>query len=554
MRAIWRSILGDPDNRSPREVDRDVDDELAFHLDQIERELRDNGTPPAQVRTDALARFGDPDHYRKACRRIALQERIMLQRVNLALLLIVALALGLTAWQSLASQRRTADAVDRLAARIETMASTPAAPPVNATAATDRAGPTAPAASPATLIISGAVTRPGVYTLPPEGFTLRRLIAAAGPAEGTLDATIERFNPQGPGPLLRVTAEQLAAGEDRPVLGGDLITLVNRDNPKAGAGPGTVTVNVYTNPPRDATIPIPPDGKLTVLRAINLATPALSADWNIEVHRLNADDRREQVFGATIGRLQQERPLDMTLRPDDRVVVMQRSTLTIAGDAVGPDSNWLWAQTPALQGLRPTLGQVLASASAVPSQIKNVVIQRWDGSTRRSIELAGNDLQTGIHQLMNHGDLVTIASNDPAAVASNRQRDARKEAPPRPVEIFKTNPAAPFPPQGPAPVLIRWPIAPVTLGEALQLAGGVPGTFKTIAWRFNEPRGWPARDPEAYELIDATALQPDSPVLRTLLDRPIEIRLLTESTDAVRKNGQQLGLWPIKDAPPATNP
>lgn len=251
MRALWRSILVDPDDRSPREVDRDVDDELAFHLDQIERELRNNGTPPAQVRADALARFGDPGRYGRLCRAIALKERIMLQRLNLALLLLVAIAVGLTAWQSLASQRRTADAVDRLAARLETMTSRAAAPPAADTSAPRGQDATDRAAVPSTVIIAGdGVAKPGVYSVAPEGFTLRRLLAAAGATAGAVDVTIRRRGAPVPGPVVELTAEQLAAGEDTPVFGGDRVAVIARGDSKAGAAPGSVNIKIHSGLPR----------------------------------------------------------------------------------------------------------------------------------------------------------------------------------------------------------------------------------------------------------------------------------------------------------------
>ena len=42
----------------PRQVEADLDDELAFHLEREERKLIDAGMPPAEARIQARARFG----------------------------------------------------------------------------------------------------------------------------------------------------------------------------------------------------------------------------------------------------------------------------------------------------------------------------------------------------------------------------------------------------------------------------------------------------------------------------------------------------------------
>ncbi|MBX9738402.1 MAG: permease prefix domain 1-containing protein [Phycisphaerales bacterium] len=167
MRLV-RLILGDHDPRSRQEIEHDIDDELEFHLEQLVAEERAAGKPPDAARQEAGRRFGSIDHYRKLCLNVNLKERIMLQRINLGLLVLVALGLGFTAWQSWAAQSRTATAVEGLTKQLAEMRATPATP--NA----------APAANPATVTITGQIARGGVFSLPPEGLTLQRLLAAAG--------------------------------------------------------------------------------------------------------------------------------------------------------------------------------------------------------------------------------------------------------------------------------------------------------------------------------------------------------------------------------------
>ncbi len=51
-------------------VVREVDEEVAFHLEMKARELEDRGLEPAAARREALARFGDPRRIRRECRAL----------------------------------------------------------------------------------------------------------------------------------------------------------------------------------------------------------------------------------------------------------------------------------------------------------------------------------------------------------------------------------------------------------------------------------------------------------------------------------------------------
>ena len=57
----WRRLL------RIREVERDVDDEIAFHIAMREEQLRRRGLPPERAHTTALDRFGDAARVREDC-------------------------------------------------------------------------------------------------------------------------------------------------------------------------------------------------------------------------------------------------------------------------------------------------------------------------------------------------------------------------------------------------------------------------------------------------------------------------------------------------------
>src|SRR5512132_3739349 len=61
----WRRLLRlSIGNRS---IERDVDDELAFHLAMREEKLRRLGVPPEAAHTEAQQRFGDTRRVRDEC-------------------------------------------------------------------------------------------------------------------------------------------------------------------------------------------------------------------------------------------------------------------------------------------------------------------------------------------------------------------------------------------------------------------------------------------------------------------------------------------------------
>ena len=61
----------------------DIQQEIAFHLDERTRHLIDDGMRPEEAREVALERFGDPSKIVKACRREATGGLALLHHVHL---------------------------------------------------------------------------------------------------------------------------------------------------------------------------------------------------------------------------------------------------------------------------------------------------------------------------------------------------------------------------------------------------------------------------------------------------------------------------------------
>jgi hypothetical protein len=131
-----------PDSRPMGIVEQDILDELEFH---VEMRTRDNviaGMPAAAARQDAIRRFGDFNKIRKACRRALLGERIMLQRVQAVLTLVLlgaVIFLGVALYRG---QQANEAATARLVAALERVAKQPAA--AGAEAKSEAVAPSSP--------------------------------------------------------------------------------------------------------------------------------------------------------------------------------------------------------------------------------------------------------------------------------------------------------------------------------------------------------------------------------------------------------------------------
>ncbi len=130
-----RQMLPPVDPRTPQQVNCDIDDEFAFHLTMLEAEERAAGRDADSAKRIAHKRFGNVAKWRARCRRIALKERIMLQRINIAMtivLLLIVIGVGVQVfvtqrYNTLALQDITTQLSQmKLEAIIEQLQNTPA--------------------------------------------------------------------------------------------------------------------------------------------------------------------------------------------------------------------------------------------------------------------------------------------------------------------------------------------------------------------------------------------------------------------------------------------
>lgn len=115
LAAACRRLIPPPEHRPKREIEADIREEIDFHLHMAaERIVQEDRLSAEEAQAEALRRFGDPEQVTKQCTRIALKERIMLQRINTVLIALVAVGLivvGVGTWQQ---QAQTAAAFEMI--------------------------------------------------------------------------------------------------------------------------------------------------------------------------------------------------------------------------------------------------------------------------------------------------------------------------------------------------------------------------------------------------------------------------------------------------------
>ncbi len=82
-----------PRDAAPDALTRDIEDEFEAHLAHCADELVAAGIEPAEARRRAEERFGDRARAVAACRAVHMEEREMLQRIQVGLSFVVAVAL-----------------------------------------------------------------------------------------------------------------------------------------------------------------------------------------------------------------------------------------------------------------------------------------------------------------------------------------------------------------------------------------------------------------------------------------------------------------------------
>jgi len=101
-----------PDPRPLSEIAADIDEELASHVDASAGALADEGLDVGSARAEALRRFGDYGRIRRECARTQMGERIVLQRIQVVLTVVLIAVVGLLFLSNRESQAHERAALD----------------------------------------------------------------------------------------------------------------------------------------------------------------------------------------------------------------------------------------------------------------------------------------------------------------------------------------------------------------------------------------------------------------------------------------------------------
>ncbi len=100
----WLESIGvfrrPPEARSEAELAAEVHAELEHHLACKVHDLLEQGSTPEQARAEARRSFGDVASVERTCLRLRMGERIMLQRVHLAVTLMLLVGVLFLAWSN----------------------------------------------------------------------------------------------------------------------------------------------------------------------------------------------------------------------------------------------------------------------------------------------------------------------------------------------------------------------------------------------------------------------------------------------------------------------
>ncbi len=210
MNALLRLMQGDP--RSTQQVRDDLREEMQCHIDLMREELKADGIEGEEAERLITERFGDESHWRMKSESVILGERIMLQKILVALVLALAVGWGWSVFEARSSRMEIKRDMTNIQRQLEGLSGR-----------LERAWAAAPNVQPEPrfVYVDGKLGRPGPYQLV-NGLTLKRmLISAQIDLEKAKNVAITRKYVEGPKTTQFKVAEFMAQSENDPPLEAD---------------------------------------------------------------------------------------------------------------------------------------------------------------------------------------------------------------------------------------------------------------------------------------------------------------------------------------------
>ncbi len=167
-------FLRAPDLRPRQEIEADIEEELATHIALRALDNEASGMAPDEARRNAELRFGDSRQVFAECLGIQMKERIMLQRINAVLVVLLVIGMGANLWVGARAQDGVRQDMADLRQNVASLASglEGLVPPSGADLAAEQSGGSQ-------VHVLGHVGKPGPISWR-ENLTLTRLISFAG--------------------------------------------------------------------------------------------------------------------------------------------------------------------------------------------------------------------------------------------------------------------------------------------------------------------------------------------------------------------------------------
>ena len=296
------------DPRDDQQIDAQIDDELTFHNEQVTRELVEAGQSVDDAKANALARFGDVQQIKAQCKRIALGERIMLQRINLVLMIVVLLAVAFVGVQMYVTQKYNTLALQEIVGDLAYMKT--------AAAQANRAG---------SVTIVGAVARASRFPIPKTGdYTLADVLVDAIPNDRAFKVRLFRRE-NGEHELFAEETISMIHEMDRlkqQIVDGDRVVVepvLAYMPPQSTSDMGHVYIDGSIS--RPGIYSLQAGGNMTLSVLIDGAGGLKQTPVQVQVMRLDETGNSEIIVDSLINEVSDLERNNVLLHPDDHVIL-----------------------------------------------------------------------------------------------------------------------------------------------------------------------------------------------------------------------------------------
>ena len=304
------------------DIDRAIEEEIAFHLEQSRRELVNAGTTDAQAAAEALRRFGNVETVMSKCRLIDTGGNLMLRKIHVAVTVVLIAATVLMGVLLFRAHQRNVEA--RQALEIQESAKRALQEQMHSMQQID-------AASNLNLKsqayqIYGLVNQAGKYPWRP-GLKLSECVIDAEPAHSNVAVEVHRIENGFPVAISPVALAEIDADPtlDIEIRPGDSLRVHARDTKMWSMNQRTGVVYLEGEVSRPGVYQLPIHDSLTIRRLLVGAggTTDDAEDLRVLIRRMNrVTEKQELVLDTTLAQLTSDSERDIEILANDHIRVV----------------------------------------------------------------------------------------------------------------------------------------------------------------------------------------------------------------------------------------